>query len=285
MASTAEGDFPVACEKCLGDNPYVRMTKETVGRACNLCERPFTVFRWSSSGKERYKTTRICQSCAKVKNLCQSCTLDLEYNLPAQVRDQILAQQQGAAAPEDAGPTSERGKQWLAVLEEGKEGGLTGSGDHEGALGEHLANLAQQQPYYKKSLPNRCSALWRTGRCDRGDQCPFLHSSRSTKDSLKSPSAPPSHAYGGKKRAAPSGSRSSAVGGSSAISVSTPVVTADTDERRVKRKPASSPSRPQAKTQASGMYIVPGMSRPVPCPGPVRRLQPKRKTRIPIPSK
>ena len=27
----------------------------------------------------RYKKTEICQTCAKIKNICQTCLLDLEY--------------------------------------------------------------------------------------------------------------------------------------------------------------------------------------------------------------
>lgn len=27
----------------------------------------------------RYKKTEICQTCAKVKNVCQTCVLDLQY--------------------------------------------------------------------------------------------------------------------------------------------------------------------------------------------------------------
>lgn len=29
----------------------------------------------------RYKKTEICQTCAKLKNVCQTCLLDLEYGI------------------------------------------------------------------------------------------------------------------------------------------------------------------------------------------------------------
>ena len=34
----------------------------------------------------RFKKTEVCQTCAKVKNACQTCILDLEYGLPIQVK-------------------------------------------------------------------------------------------------------------------------------------------------------------------------------------------------------
>ena len=61
----------------------------------------------------RYKTTVICQTCAKVKNVCQTCLLDLEYGLPTQVRDTALALKNEA-------PTSDINREYYAQNMEGK---------------------------------------------------------------------------------------------------------------------------------------------------------------------
>ena len=85
-----DADFPILCQTCLGDNPYIRMTKEKYGKECKICTRPHTVFRWCPGAKMRFKKTEVCQTCAKLKNICQTCLLDLEYGLPVQVRDAAL---------------------------------------------------------------------------------------------------------------------------------------------------------------------------------------------------
>ena len=61
----------------------------------------------------RFKTTVICQTCAKIKNVCQTCLLDLEYGLPTQVRDTALALQNEA-------PTSDVNREYYAQNMEGK---------------------------------------------------------------------------------------------------------------------------------------------------------------------
>lgn len=44
-----------------------------------ICARPFTVFRWCPGTRMRFKKTEVCQTCSKMKNVCQTCLLDLEY--------------------------------------------------------------------------------------------------------------------------------------------------------------------------------------------------------------
>jgi len=54
-------------------------TKDRYGKECKTCARPFTVFRWCPGARMRFKKTEVCQSCARMKNVCQTCLLDLEY--------------------------------------------------------------------------------------------------------------------------------------------------------------------------------------------------------------
>lgn len=46
-----------------------------------ICARPFTVFRWCPGVRMRFKKTEVCQTCSKLKNVCQTCLLDLEYGV------------------------------------------------------------------------------------------------------------------------------------------------------------------------------------------------------------
>ena len=83
-------DFPILCETCLGDNPYVRMMKQQFGTVCKICTRPFTLFRWKAGSEGRFKNTIVCQTCSKVKNVCQTCLFDLDFGLPVELRDKLL---------------------------------------------------------------------------------------------------------------------------------------------------------------------------------------------------
>ncbi|KAK4187233.1 putative pre-mRNA-splicing factor slt-11 [Podospora australis] len=142
-------DFPSVCENCLPTNPYVKMLKEDYGAECKLCTRPFTVFSWSGEGRAhgRKKRTNICLTCARLKNACQCCIMDLQFGLPIVIRDKALE----LIAP---GPQSEINREYFAqnneqAIQEGRAGIEQYENTDEKAR-ELLRRLAQSKPYFRK---------------------------------------------------------------------------------------------------------------------------------------
>ncbi|KAL2117724.1 hypothetical protein VTJ04DRAFT_7384 [Mycothermus thermophilus] len=142
-------DFPSVCENCLPENPYVRMLKEDYGEECKLCTRPFTVFSWAGDGRAhgRKRRTNICLTCARLKNACQCCIMDLQFGLPIVIRDKALE----LIAP---GPQSEINREYFAqnnekAIEEGRAGVEQYEKADEKAR-ELLRRLAQSKPYFRK---------------------------------------------------------------------------------------------------------------------------------------
>ncbi|KAH0481899.1 MAG: uncharacterized protein KVP18_000456 [Porospora cf. gigantea A] len=154
-------EFPILCETCLGDNPYIRMMKCAADKECKTCARPTTMFRWQPGRKARYKQTVVCQQCARTKNVCQCCLFDLEYGLPVQVRDKYLQMTAANAAEVLPNPVLDR----LYAQERGLP--------HRGSAQSELAKIARAQPYYERNLPKVCS-FWLKSECTR-DECPFRH--------------------------------------------------------------------------------------------------------------
>ncbi|CAO3664601.1 unnamed protein product [Umbelopsis vinacea] len=149
-------EFPILCETCLGENPYVKW--------------PFTVFRWLPGLGMRYKKTEVCQSCAKMKNVCQTCVLDLQYGLPTQVRDAALNITSNA-------PQSDINRQYFAqnMDEQIENGASLIDYDKASAQGkEVLKRIARNEPYYKRNRAHICSFFVK-GECKRGDECPYRH--------------------------------------------------------------------------------------------------------------
>jgi len=172
-----DSDFPILCPTCLGDNPYIRMMKDKFGKECSICERPFTTFRWCPGRGMRYKKTEICQTCAKMKNVCQTCVFDLEYGLPVAVRDHALGMK-------DDIPTGDFNKEHFHE-NLGKELQLQGDdlrGAHS-APNQFLERISagRRGPYYKRNLPHICS-FWVKGECRRGEECPYRHEKPSDPD-------------------------------------------------------------------------------------------------------
>uniref|UniRef100_A0A8C4X1V9 Pre-mRNA-splicing factor RBM22 n=1 Tax=Eptatretus burgeri TaxID=7764 RepID=A0A8C4X1V9_EPTBU len=167
-----DAEFPILCQTCLGENPYIRMTKERYGKECKICCRPFTVFRYCPGARMRYKKTEICQTCSKLKNVCQTCLLDLEYGLPVQVRDTGLVLR-------DEIPKSDVNKEYYTQNAEreirNSDGTIpTGALGKAQAPSDMLLKLARTTPYYKRNRPHICS-FWVKGECKRGEECPYRH--------------------------------------------------------------------------------------------------------------
>lgn len=140
-------DFPSVCERCLPEGNYVQMLKEDHGAECKLCSRPFTIFRWKADRTARQKRTNICLTCARLKNCCQCCMLDLSYGLPIVVRDAALKM----IAP---GPQSDVNREYYAqenekAIEEGR-GAVEVYEKTDEKARELLRRLANSEPYYKK---------------------------------------------------------------------------------------------------------------------------------------
>jgi pre-mRNA-splicing factor RBM22/SLT11 len=148
-----KAEFPILCEVCLGENPYVRMTKKEWDRECKTWQKPFTVFRWRPGHRARFKKTEIWQACARSKNVWQTCIFDLEFGLPVAVRDKFL-------------------KDWEALgikQEEVSNRELTNP-----EMKDKLALLVKKYPSYKRNQAHICSFFVK-GECHRGDNCPYRH--------------------------------------------------------------------------------------------------------------
>lgn len=147
------------------------MTKANFDKECKICTRPFTVFRWRPGRDARYKKTEVCQTCSKLKNVCQVCLLDLEYGLPVQVRDSALG-----ISTHDAIPKSDVNREYFAEEQDRKaRAGL----DYESSFGKARPNdtilkLQRTTPYYKRNRAHICSFYVR-GECTRGAECPYRH--------------------------------------------------------------------------------------------------------------
>ena len=112
------------------------------------CTRPFTVFSWNVDRSHgRRMRTNICLTCARLKNCCQSCMLDLSFGLPIVVRDAALKM----IAP---GPQSDINREYFAqnnerLIEEGKAGTEEYEKSDDKAR-ELLRRLAASKPYFRK---------------------------------------------------------------------------------------------------------------------------------------
>lgn len=136
------------------------------GGTCHISGRPYTVFRWRPGNDARYKKTIICQEVAKAKNVCQVCLLDLDYNLPVQVRDQALGVEENL-------PDSVAGREF-ALNKMQEDGDFSRAKFGGAAANDIIHKLNRNAPYYKRNQARICSFFVK-GECKRGTECPYRH--------------------------------------------------------------------------------------------------------------
>ncbi|XP_073960617.1 pre-mRNA-splicing factor RBM22-like isoform X2 [Choristoneura fumiferana] len=146
--------------------------KEKYGKECKICVRSFTGFRWCPGSRMRCKKTEICQTCSNIKNVCQTCLLDLEYGLPVQVRDAALKMQNDL-------PHNEVNKEHYIQNLDSQMSKFDSTKSSNSALkskgaSDLLLKLARTAPFYKRNQPRVCS-FWMKGECRRGEKCPYRH--------------------------------------------------------------------------------------------------------------
>jgi len=154
----------------------VVQNRERFGKACKICDRPFTIYRWKPAADARYKKTEVCQTCAKLKNVCQTCVLDLQFGLPVQVRDSALAEANRLAMPE-----SDVGRQFMIEQHE-KQIALHGEMPYGKAQSPAALAMLERiakarhggKPYYQRNMSHLCS-FFAAGTCTRGDACPYRY--------------------------------------------------------------------------------------------------------------
>eukprot|EP01147_Barroeca_monosierra_P002915 gene2915-5728_t len=169
-ASWEQTEFPIICETCLGENPYVRMTKRDFGS----CFGGALVGR---CGIRRLKYVKpVPNSKMSVKHVYWT------SSLPTQVRDKYLNMDEKI-------PTSAVNKDYYLQNKEallnntdvaqvcssfpGTTSLVTSDGGQTTGRAM-LEKLARRTPYYKRNAPHICS-FWVKGECKRGDLCPFRH--------------------------------------------------------------------------------------------------------------
>jgi len=129
------------------------------------------VFRWRPGADARFKKTEICQTCARAKNVCQTCVLDLDYQVPVQVRDHALGQEAQLL------PKSDINREYFVQNLEKQIASGEFDAQNKGKVArpsEVLSQLQRSGPMYSRNKAKICSFFVK-GCCTRGAECPFRH--------------------------------------------------------------------------------------------------------------
>ena len=113
----------------------------------------------------------ICTVCAKLKNVCQTCILDLQYGLPTQIRDAVLEEHEKVNLGSDFANRGYAIENFGKLLENNGTDSLPYNKITAAGM---LERLARRTPYYKRNENHYCSFFLR-GECTRGAFCPYKH--------------------------------------------------------------------------------------------------------------
>jgi pre-mRNA-splicing factor RBM22/SLT11 len=123
----------------------------------------------------RFRRTEICQTCARIKSICQTCSFDLRYHVPTAVRDAALQIKTEL-------PSEDANRQYFVQNAETLMYGASSLMDYtksESAGRELVKRLARIDPYSRYPLRPICNYFLK-GNCYRGDACPYLHETKTT---------------------------------------------------------------------------------------------------------
>lgn len=155
-SSWEDSRFPILCEGCLGETPYVKMLVEHYASNCRMCDRPYTVFKWRPGRCADFTRTQICQTCSKTRNLCQTCIRDMQLGVPSQLRDAVLHNAEDGSAVRVATVDQSdvnreyQTQQQLALINAGLSPYAPGDDPNERLLRLARSVKAERQPANKK---------------------------------------------------------------------------------------------------------------------------------------
>lgn len=181
----------MVCDTCLGNNPYVRMTKLPFGqKTCKISLLPFQPYRWKAGTQGRYKETIIAMVVAKERSICQACLNDIKTGLPVGVRDAILGQQQSSSQQLQPMYGSvnlqyhylNQIREQKGISDEPNGAQLIAESTHNPQGQQLLMQFAEKKKASEnkhggtafRNLPKLCT-FWLNGQCQRAKQktCPY----------------------------------------------------------------------------------------------------------------
>lgn len=167
-------EYPILCSRCLGNNPYLRMTREKFGADCKICLKPYTIFRWKPSKSDRFLQTVVCQTCARLKNVCQSCILDIDYCIPVASRDSLV---KVSLNP----PQQNANREYFLSTNASR------IQRNDTSIFNYQTLLSNEDQYKLDILSQKLNSssmdhahtlscsFYAKGMCNRGDKCPYRH--------------------------------------------------------------------------------------------------------------